>query len=227
MKVIIVVFTLVKVYNIKKKTRLIVTAVSITSLYFKYILCWCKHFCTPVYIPSKSILTIFQSLELAIFSINKANKTRYNLGFPDFRNLPRAMPRKRTPDDTGGVDASGTSILHRFAPSHAIVRAFYVPLTQYSTMPSNWINLLKNLKSAKFQFEACTTMLEYVDMYDYYTKKWWNGAQYIPLNNSYYFNVYWINSYNQQTCWKFHQEIRGVEPWISRIIRPVETIDSE
>ena len=39
MKVIIVVCTLVKVYNIKKKTRLIVTAVSITSLYFKYILC--------------------------------------------------------------------------------------------------------------------------------------------------------------------------------------------
>ena len=53
------------------------------------------------------------------------------------RNLPRAMPRKRTPDDTGGVVASGTSILHRFAPSHAIVRAFYEPLTQYSTVPSN------------------------------------------------------------------------------------------
>ena len=52
-------------------------------------------------------------------------------------NLPRAMPRKRTPDDTGGVVASGTSILHRFAPSNAIVRAFYVPLTKYSTVPSN------------------------------------------------------------------------------------------
>ena len=71
------------------------------------------------------------------------------------------------------------------------------------------INLLKNLKSAKFQFEACTTMLEYVCMYDYYTKKWLNGAQYIPLNNSYYFNVYWINSCNQQTCWMFHVQKRG------------------
>ena len=34
MKVIIVVCTLVKVYNMKKKTELIVTVVSITSLYF-------------------------------------------------------------------------------------------------------------------------------------------------------------------------------------------------
>ena len=34
MKVIIVVCTLVKVYNMKKKTGLIVTVVSITSLYF-------------------------------------------------------------------------------------------------------------------------------------------------------------------------------------------------
>ena len=84
--------------------------------------------------------------------------------------LLRAMPRKRTPDDTGGVVASGTSILHRFAPSNAIVRAFYVPLTQYSTVPK-LIILQKNLKSTKFQFEACTTMLEYVCMYDYYTKK--------------------------------------------------------
>ena len=33
-KVIIVVCTLVKVYNMKKKTELIVTVVSITSLYF-------------------------------------------------------------------------------------------------------------------------------------------------------------------------------------------------
>ncbi len=29
------------------------------------------------------------------------------------------------------------------------------------------INFLKNLKSAKFQFEACITMLEYVCIYDY------------------------------------------------------------
>ena len=137
MKVIIVVCTLVKVYNIKKKTGLIVTAVSITSLYFKYILCWCKHFCTPVYIPSKSILTIFQSLELAIFPLKK-RQTRYNLGFSHAVICHAQMPRKRTPDDTEGVVASGTSILHRFAPSHAIVRAFYVPPTQYSTVPSNW-----------------------------------------------------------------------------------------
>ena len=34
MKVRIVVCTLVKVYNMKKKTELIVTVVSITSLYF-------------------------------------------------------------------------------------------------------------------------------------------------------------------------------------------------
>jgi hypothetical protein len=46
-----------------------------------------------------------------------------------------AMPRNRTPDDTEGVVASGTSILHRFASSHAIVRAFYVPLTNIQPCP--------------------------------------------------------------------------------------------
>ena len=82
MKVIIVVCTLVKVYNMKKKQGWSLPSYQSPRYIFKYILCWCKHFCTPVYIPSKSILTIFQSLELAIFPLKK-RQTRYNLGFPD------------------------------------------------------------------------------------------------------------------------------------------------
>jgi len=95
-----------------------------------------------------------------------------------------------------------STVLHRLMQS-------YVPFTYLLLNIQPCPQIDKNLKSAKFQFEACITMLEYVCIYDYYTKKWLNGAQYIPLNNSYYFNVYWINSYNQQTCWKFTGKIRG------------------
>jgi hypothetical protein len=58
-----------------------------------------------------------------------------NLQFCPLKATPKTEPRIL--DDTKGVVASGISILHRFASSHAIVRAFYVPLTQYSTVPSN------------------------------------------------------------------------------------------
>ena len=161
----------------KKKTELIVTVVSYRRInhlvIFLVYLMQMQNTITPVTFRRLQFSQFFRVTPSQQIQPSKAmivKKRDSTLDFPSSRNLPRnaqkTHPRRHRgcccfryihPPPICTVSCNRTCLLR----------------TSYSIFNRalKLINLLKNLKSAKFQFEACTTMLEYVCKYDYYTKK--------------------------------------------------------